>query len=52
MALNWSIIDADEHRSDEIDVAVLNENQPLWTGGHGQLLIAEEVDIVCHVKLV
>lgn len=52
VALNSSVIDADEHRSDEVDVAVLNENQPLWTGdhGHGQLLIAEGVDAVYQAK--
>jgi hypothetical protein len=50
VALNSSIIDADEHRSDEIDVSVLNENQPLSTGDHGQLLIAEGVDVAYQVK--
>lgn len=50
VALNSAIIDADDQRSDEIDVAVMNDNQPLWTGEHGQLLIAEGVDVVYQVK--
>jgi hypothetical protein len=50
VALNSQVIDADGRRSDEVDVVVLNENQPLWTGDHGQLLIAEGVDAVYQVK--
>lgn len=51
VALKSEVMDADERRSDEVDVVVLNENQPLWTtGGHGQLLIAEGVDAVYQVK--
>jgi hypothetical protein len=50
VALNSEVIDADGRRSDEVDVVVLNENQPLWTGNHGQLLIAEGVDAAYQVK--
>jgi hypothetical protein len=50
VALNSEVIDADGRRSDEVDVVVLNENQPLWTGDPGQLLIAEGVDAVYQVK--
>ena len=37
-------------QSDEVDVSVINENQPIRTGGHEQLLIAEDVDAVYQVK--
>lgn len=50
VALRSSIIDGDGRRSDEVDVTVVNENQPLWTGDDGQLLIAEGVDAVYQVK--
>lgn len=50
IALKSAIIDADDHRSDEVDVVVVNENQPLWTGDTEQLLIAEGVDAVYQVK--
>jgi hypothetical protein len=50
VATNSTIIDADGQRSDEVDIAVLNDNQPLWTGPNAQLLIAEGVDAVYQVK--
>ena len=50
IALRSSIIDADGQRSDEVDVSVINEYQPLWTGDREQLLIAEGVDAVYQVK--
>jgi hypothetical protein len=50
IALKSAIIDAEDHRSDEVDVSVVNENQPLWTGDLHQLLIAEGIDAVYQVK--
>jgi hypothetical protein len=50
VATNSTVIDAWGARSGEVDVAVLNDNQPLWTGSSGQLLIAEGVDAVYQVK--
>lgn len=43
-------MDSGGNRSDEVDVAVVNDDQPLWTGQSGQLLIAEGVDAVYQVK--
>ena len=50
IALKSSIIDSEGRRSDEVDVSVINEYQPLWTDDREQLLIAEGVDAVYQVK--
>lgn len=52
IALRSSIIDSDGRRSDEVDVSVLNEYQPFWTGDREQLLIAEGVDATYQVKAI
>ena len=44
IAARSAIIDHLGGRSDEVDVVVLNDSQPFWTGESGQLLIAEGVD--------
>ena len=50
IAARSAIIDHLGGRSDEVDVVVLNDSQPFWTGESGQLLIAEGVDAVYQVK--
>jgi hypothetical protein len=50
IALTSSIIDSEGRRSGEVNVSVVNDYQPLWTGDEGQLLIAEGVDAVYQVK--
>ena len=52
IATNSTIIDHYGNRSDEVDVAVLNDGQPFWTGQRGQLIIAEGVDAAYQVKAV
>jgi hypothetical protein len=50
IAFRSSIIDSTGRRSDEVDVSVVNEYQPFWTGGREEMLIAEGVDAVYQVK--
>lgn len=50
VAVNSSIIDPTGRQSDEVDVAVVNEFQPLWTGDSEQILIAHAVEAVYQVK--
>jgi hypothetical protein len=50
IAIKSSIIDSEERRSDEVDVSVVNEYQPLWTGEREQMLLAEGVDAAYQVK--
>jgi hypothetical protein len=50
IALKSSIIDSWGRRSDEVDVVVVNEYQPIVTGEREQLLIAEGVDAVYQSK--
>lgn len=52
VAVNSSVIDHYGGKSDEIDVAVLNDAQPFWTDRSAQLLISEGVDAVYQVKAV
>jgi hypothetical protein len=49
-AIKSSIIDSEGRRSGEVDVSVVNEYQPLWTGEREQLLLAEGVDAAYQVK--
>lgn len=52
IAVKSSIIDSGGRRSDEVDVSILNEYQPFWTGDSEQLLIAEGVDAVYQSKAI
>jgi hypothetical protein len=50
VAVNSSIIDPSGAQSDEVDVAVVNQYQPLWTGDSQQILIAHGVESAYQVK--
>ncbi|KQH75040.1 hypothetical protein AO501_19385 [Mycobacterium gordonae] len=50
VALSSSIIDPSGAQSDEVDVAVVNQYQPLWTCDSNQVLIAHAVDAAYQVK--
>lgn len=52
VARNSTICDRDGAASDEVDVAVVNSDQPIWTGGTNQLLIAEAVETAYQVKAI
>jgi len=50
---NSSVIDSDERRSNEIDVALCNDYQPFMTRHRrGELLLVEGVDAVIQVKAI
>ncbi|MFV1503307.1 DUF6602 domain-containing protein [Mycobacterium kansasii] len=50
VAVSSSIIDPEGRQSDEVDVAVVNEFQPLWTGDSQSMLIAHAVEAAYQVK--
>ncbi|ORW32705.1 hypothetical protein AWC19_25320 [Mycobacterium palustre] len=50
VAVNSSIIDPSGAQSDEVDVTVVNQWQPLWTGDSEQMLIAHGVEAAYQVK--
>ncbi|MDM4142111.1 MULTISPECIES: DUF6602 domain-containing protein [Mycobacterium] len=42
IALKSAIIDSEGRRSDEVDVSIVNEYQPIWTGDREQLGLLHE----------